>query len=657
MVGAYVLLVFLSLVESIKLRPNVHDMLLVTMIVWSGVCYCFHKVTSYLILPKDDKDASLPLVLEATLIIVFCFLVLYMAFGLDASDARSKIAIVVPYVWIGVLMYQLARNVLGRSEMSLHKKTKKTGGQGPSKNLLRTAMLVTMFTLIAFPVAYYMIVTNAGLACDLIDLYGVTSILLIGSVGAMGTDIDGLLNNRFRLTALLLLFCLSVFAVFSVYVNRTGAVLQFFQKFELQSDYGLIFTPDSSGGVLVDKHQSVALSTEGHTMLKFPDSEGVKYMLSRPIKYFDRNIKSLDVHKNGIVYLLDDNDSAGPRYNGSCTMHGLYLAPFCVTNPEQYRVFVQNKDQHIVVTWLGVNSSPHSSRAFQLVLHETGRFEFNYSPTPIFEILARIHSLVPCGLIGFSNGGSLAQNVLQLSPLVSFPLYSTSGSLLIDAATPFRATLHKITMYRVEIQTFVLLAIALPVFLFIPRLLTELANKRSDYQNEEFVKFRFNMLPKVPSGVLEKLEKAGFYGGSSGPFDIMPSDKQAGQTDDRKTMLSKDEAFILRAINNIEENISEFEFNVEVLAETMCLSPRQLHRKIQKLTGKTPANLIRDYRLQYANTLLEAKAVNVTEAAYSVGFKDIGHFSKLYEQKYGKTPMAVLKGTPSGDNDKEAPLS
>jgi len=47
---------------------------------------------------------------------------------------------------------------------------------------------------------------------------------------------------------------------------------------------------------------------------------------------------------------------------------------------------------------------------------------------------------------------------------------------------------------------------------------------------------------------------------------------------------------------------------------------------------------VRNYRLEKAAELLKNKAGTVSEIAYQVGFESLPYFSKVFLDKFGKTP-------------------
>lgn len=97
--------------------------------------------------------------------------------------------------------------------------------------------------------------------------------------------------------------------------------------------------------------------------------------------------------------------------------------------------------------------------------------------------------------------------------------------------------------------------------------------------------------------------------------------------------LSTNISFITKVTNIVLANMADSHFDVNVLAEQVFMSRSTLQRKIQKECGVSPALFIRQARLAKAHDFIKNKAHNtLTETAFSVGFKHIGHFSKLYNK-------------------------
>ena len=110
---------------------------------------------------------------------------------------------------------------------------------------------------------------------------------------------------------------------------------------------------------------------------------------------------------------------------------------------------------------------------------------------------------------------------------------------------------------------------------------------------------------------------------------------------------SADEAFLEQVRETIETHLSDDTFSVAQLAEATGVSRGHLHRQLKALSGKTPTDLIRTIRLERAAQLLAARAGTVSEVAYAVGFKSVGHFSDSFMNQFGCRPSAYA--------DREAP--
>jgi len=104
---------------------------------------------------------------------------------------------------------------------------------------------------------------------------------------------------------------------------------------------------------------------------------------------------------------------------------------------------------------------------------------------------------------------------------------------------------------------------------------------------------------------------------------------------------SVEEAFLMRLMQALEENLADETFSVESLSATLNMGRRQLHRKIKAVTGETPGGFIRSVRLQRARQLLEAGAGTVSEIALRTGFGSISYFSRAFKEKFGISPSAV----------------
>ncbi len=116
-------------------------------------------------------------------------------------------------------------------------------------------------------------------------------------------------------------------------------------------------------------------------------------------------------------------------------------------------------------------------------------------------------------------------------------------------------------------------------------------------------------------------------------FDQVPGDLSAKQTE-----------WINQLNRLIFSKMAAPDFTVNWLAQNMHVSRSTFFRELHKLTGQTPNDYIQALRLEYARRLLEAGNVaSVEDVLQAVGLKDKIHFSRIYRDRFGKSPHSYLK--------------
>jgi len=104
-----------------------------------------------------------------------------------------------------------------------------------------------------------------------------------------------------------------------------------------------------------------------------------------------------------------------------------------------------------------------------------------------------------------------------------------------------------------------------------------------------------------------------------------------------------EDEFIKKVRKIIEQHYQDEDFALPQLCHKISMSRSQLYRKLKALTGQSPSDFIRSYRLQKAKALLETSDMNVSEVAWEVGYKDVAHFSRSYQEVFGFSPSATNK--------------
>ena len=100
------------------------------------------------------------------------------------------------------------------------------------------------------------------------------------------------------------------------------------------------------------------------------------------------------------------------------------------------------------------------------------------------------------------------------------------------------------------------------------------------------------------------------------------------------------EQLIDKVTRIIKENITDSEFDVEMLCEKVGISRVHLYRKMKEITNQTPHEFVRNIRLKIAGELLKENKQGISYIAYAVGFSNISHFSKSFKAHYGISPKA-----------------
>lgn len=114
---------------------------------------------------------------------------------------------------------------------------------------------------------------------------------------------------------------------------------------------------------------------------------------------------------------------------------------------------------------------------------------------------------------------------------------------------------------------------------------------------------------------------------------------------------SLDEKLIKKAIEVVEQNITEPEFSIENFSQELGMSRVYLYKKLVSLTGKSPLEFVKTIRLQHAAQLLEKSDLNVSEVAYRVGFNNPKYFAKCFKEEYKVLPSAYAASKKQADVD------
>ena len=96
----------------------------------------------------------------------------------------------------------------------------------------------------------------------------------------------------------------------------------------------------------------------------------------------------------------------------------------------------------------------------------------------------------------------------------------------------------------------------------------------------------------------------------------------------------------------LDENL-ESPPSILELAKLVGVNEFKLKNGFRQVYGTTPYKYLADQRLETARQLLWERRVNVTEAAFSVGYSNLSHFAKIFRAKFGVNPHEFLSSSES----------
>lgn len=100
----------------------------------------------------------------------------------------------------------------------------------------------------------------------------------------------------------------------------------------------------------------------------------------------------------------------------------------------------------------------------------------------------------------------------------------------------------------------------------------------------------------------------------------------------------KDRQFLDRLYELMEQHISDQNLNVSTISKELLISHSKFNYKLKELTGETPGNLFRKFKLNKAARMLREGKYNVSEVAYSTGFGTVSYFSVAFKKQFGVSP-------------------
>ncbi len=124
------------------------------------------------------------------------------------------------------------------------------------------------------------------------------------------------------------------------------------------------------------------------------------------------------------------------------------------------------------------------------------------------------------------------------------------------------------------------------------------------------------------------------------------SSEEEGETQSESSEKREEKVnpFVKQFLAVIEKRYMESDISVEDIAKEMYLSKSTLTRRTNSIIGKTPLELLNEFRLNEAlRRLKEADSeTQISDIAYNVGFSDPAYFSRRFREYFGYKPSQVI---------------
>lgn len=97
-------------------------------------------------------------------------------------------------------------------------------------------------------------------------------------------------------------------------------------------------------------------------------------------------------------------------------------------------------------------------------------------------------------------------------------------------------------------------------------------------------------------------------------------------------------------IKFIQDNLTNKDITVEVLAEKACMSTSHFHKKFKSTLGISPIDYINSEKIKLSKKLIKnSKDFRISEIAFKTGFNSISYFNRQFKKMELMTPLQFKK--------------
>ena len=119
----------------------------------------------------------------------------------------------------------------------------------------------------------------------------------------------------------------------------------------------------------------------------------------------------------------------------------------------------------------------------------------------------------------------------------------------------------------------------------------------------------------------------------------------SSNNDEEGRLTDAERRFVAKAVDHIYLLLDKQALDINALADKLCMSSRQFHRKIVAITGCSPASFVMKIKMKRARHLLENDTrMGIDEIASRCGFEHTSSFYHAFRKTYGVTPKDIRRG-------------
>lgn len=93
------------------------------------------------------------------------------------------------------------------------------------------------------------------------------------------------------------------------------------------------------------------------------------------------------------------------------------------------------------------------------------------------------------------------------------------------------------------------------------------------------------------------------------------------------------------SVDEIMEANFRYNLSLEEYAKMCHRSLSSFKREFQAHFNESPGKWLLQKRLEFASSLLRSSKMSVTEIAFESGFQDVSHFSRVFKERFGTSPV------------------